>query len=597
MFLAACGGGSSVNVSISSAPPSNVSFNQMVSIAATVTNDSSNSGVDWSCTPAASCGTFTPAHTASGAATVFQAVESAGSVTITAASTKTPTKTDSSTVTVAAPSVSALNGTYTFSAEGLNGNYDSSNVVGSIVLDGAGNVTSGEQDRADYDAGINAGAGAGAPDVITGGTITMGSDGRGTLTLNATDWGSETFSISWVNNNHLLISEFDSNATSRGSMDLQTAPSTVPNGGYAFALGEPPFTYFSFGGVITSDGTNITGGEADDNYDGGSPDIDFNPAVSSAIAAPDSAGRGTILLYDASYDSDLEFVYYVVGPEAFRLVEVDGTDYLAGSMFGQGTAAGTYSPASLKGPFAFTERGWTNPAWVAAAGQFTADGVSAFTSGQMDVNDNSDPPYLAADISGSSYGVNSDGYGSIALSPTNGSYLANFGIYLVDPAINIADPNSLLGGSGALITEVDDATTTAGNGAGPGVGFAVPQATTATAAFSGNYAFNQDGYGSFSSVGDNYDLVGQVNSDGSSNLTGTVDFNDLYSTGQNSGVSVTGTFAADGSHPGRYTAQFTVSAGGSVTTDNLTLYQASGNLLLHVDMTDTNTLAIGAFEK
>jgi hypothetical protein len=588
MFLAACGGGSSVHVSLSTPPPATVTTNQTPLIAASVTNDSSNSGVDWSCTPAASCGTFTPAHTASGATTVYQAADSAGSVTITAASTKDPNKTASSTVTVAAPSVSALKGTYTFVAEGLNTNYDPSNVVGSIVLDGNGNITGGEQDRSDSDAGV-----FGADTIANGGTITMGSDGRGTITLTANSWGSETFSISWVNNNHLLITEFDGNATSAGSMDLQTAVTSFPDGSYAFSLGESPDTYFSFGGVITTQGTNVTGGDADDNYDGNSPDFDFDPGLAAAITQPDAAGRGVILLYDYYYDANLEFAYYVVGPEAFRLVEIDEIDYLAGSMFGQGTAAGTYSAASLNGSFVFSQNGWTNPAWFAVAGQFTADGTGTFTAGQMDVNDGSDAPYLAADISGSGYGFATDGYGSIALSPTNGSYLANFGIYLVDPAINIADPNSPLGGGGALLTDLDDTTTSAGDGSGPGIGFAAPQSTTATAAFSGNYAFSQDGYGDVVS-GDNYDLIGQVNSDGSSNLTGTVDLNDL-GTAQYSGLPLTATFAADGSHPGRYTAP--VSVNGSTTADDLTLYQASGNLVLHVDVTNANNIAIGAFEK
>ncbi len=585
MLLAACGG-PSVGVSLTTAPPSNATVNQTALVAATVAHDSSNAGVDWSCTPTPTCGTFTPAHTASGATTVYQAPDAAGSVTIVATSTKSDRKTASSTVTVGAPSMSALKGTYAFFAGGVNTYYDESAVAGSVALDGNGNVTSGEQDRSDPDLGID------MADTITGGSYTMGSDGRGTLTVTATAWGTETFSIAWVNNNHLLVTEFDSNATSAGSLDLQTAPSSLPNGGYAFALGEPPYTYFSFGGVITSDGTNITAGEADDNYVYESPDLDFNPAVSNAITPPDASGRGTILLYDASYDADLEFAYYVVGPEAFRLVEIDGNDYLVGSMFGQGTTAGKYAASSLKGSFVFDELGWTNPAWLAVAGQFTTDGTSAFTSGQMDVNDGNDAPYLAANISGSSYGVNSDGYGSIALSPTNGTYLANVGVYLVDPGINIADPNSPLGGGGALITDLDDTTSTAGNGSGPAAGFAAPQTTGAS--FSGNYAFNQDGYGDLAD-GDNYDLIGVVNSNGTSTLTGTADFNDPFNTGQNSGVSVTGTFAADGSHPGRNTAQVTINGGAN--PDSITIYQGSGNLLVHVDTTDPNTIAIGAIEK
>jgi hypothetical protein len=584
-----------ISVAISTAPPSGLYVNQTASVAAAVTNDSANAGVDWSCAPAGSCGSFSPWHTASGASTTYTAPSSAASVTITAASTKDSTKTAAATVTVTPISISSLKGAYTFYAAGFNSHNDPSQVAGSIVLDGSGNVTSGEQDRADDDSGVA------SSDAIISGTMTDRSDGRGTLTLTASSWGTEIFSVTFVNSEHLLITEMDSNATSAGSMDLQTAPNSVPKGGNAFAVLDYWYP-LTFGGVITSDGTNITAEEADDNWgDTGQGSCMFTtdancgfspaaPGVPNAITAPDAAGRGTILLYDQGYNynagGDLEFAYYVVGPEAFRLVEIDGNAHLVGSMFGQGT--GSFSAASLKGGFAFEQIGWTNDVWFGVAGQFTADGVSAFSGGQMDVNDGTDPPYFAADISGSTYGVNSDGYGSIALSARNGSYLANFGVYLVDPAINITDPNSPTGGGGALLTELDYS---GSQGAGPGAGFAVPQQLSG-ATFSGNYAFNLDGWDPYP-----FDLIGQLTSDGTANLTGTVDSNHMGGS-QATGLPLTGTFAADGAHPGRFTAQFTLN--GSATPNNITAYQASIGLMLHVDMdlsTSNSTVATGVLER
>jgi nuclear pore complex protein Nup62 len=87
-------------IAITQAPPSTLAANGTAAISATVTNDSTNSGVDWSCAPAASCGTFNPAHTASGATTTFTAPSAATTVTITAASTHTHTATAVATVTV-----------------------------------------------------------------------------------------------------------------------------------------------------------------------------------------------------------------------------------------------------------------------------------------------------------------------------------------------------------------------------------------------------------------------------------------------------------------------------------------------------------------
>src|SRR5579862_8309304 len=73
---------SSVSTTLTTKPPSSIALNQTASIVATVDNDSANKGVDWSCTPTGSCGTFNPAHTASGAATTYTAPGAGGSVTI-----------------------------------------------------------------------------------------------------------------------------------------------------------------------------------------------------------------------------------------------------------------------------------------------------------------------------------------------------------------------------------------------------------------------------------------------------------------------------------------------------------------------------------
>jgi hypothetical protein len=572
-----------ISVTISTVP-SSVYVNQTNAFGAAVANDSSNAGVDWSCTPAGSCGSFSPAHTASGAMTNYAAPASAASVTITATSAADLTKTASATFTVAPLSVSSLSGAYTFYAMGYNKDYDPSQVAGNIVLDGNGNVTGGEQDRADDDVGVD------PDDPITGGTVRDEGNGRASITVTAASkWGTETFSVVFVNSKHLLITEFDANVNSQGSMDLQSASASVPMGGNAFALNDYE-DEFSFGGVIMSDGTNIIAGEADDNS--GSPDLDFNPSVANAITAPDASGRGTILLYDQAVAGNLQFAYYVVRPEAFRLVEIDGNFALVGSMFGQGTAADNFSAASLKGSFAFEQVGWTSPAYFAVAGQFTTDGISAFSSGEMDVNELADAPDLATEISGSTYGVSSDGYGSIALSPSS-TYLANFGVYLVDPAINIADPNSSTGGGGALLTELD----ASDNGAGPGAGFAVPQQLSG-ATFYGNYAFNL-GNGISMNIANNnwFDLIGQLVFDGTSNASGTADLSSASGAMLDADVSVTGTFTADQTNPGRFTFPLTVN--GSANPNAVTIYQASSGLLLQVDMDPASSdggFAIGVLE-
>jgi hypothetical protein len=112
-----CGGGSGgggttppgISVAFSTAPPASLQVVASAQVAATVTNDSStNGGVDWSCTPASTCGTFNPTHTASAAATTYtapSAVPAGNSVTITATSTASSTASVSGKTTITVPGI------------------------------------------------------------------------------------------------------------------------------------------------------------------------------------------------------------------------------------------------------------------------------------------------------------------------------------------------------------------------------------------------------------------------------------------------------------------------------------------------------------
>src|SRR5438552_16286945 len=73
VVLAGCGGGSqqivppSVVVTITTAPPASLPVGGTASVAATVTNDTANAGVTWSCTPSSACGSSIQVPTAGGA--------------------------------------------------------------------------------------------------------------------------------------------------------------------------------------------------------------------------------------------------------------------------------------------------------------------------------------------------------------------------------------------------------------------------------------------------------------------------------------------------------------------------------------------------
>jgi hypothetical protein len=577
-------------ITITTAPPASMEVNQSATIAATATGDLTTAGVDWSCTPVGTCGTFNPAHTASGGTTVYTAPRTAGAVMIIAASTETPATTATASVTITSvATVTNLTGTFTFFANGTDTNQDPTGVAGSIVINGAtGMITGGEQDYFDDFSGDIF-----PSDPITGGTITVGSDGRGTLTVTPTAAPAETFSITVVNNKHILISEFDSQATSDGSLDLQTAPTSVPTGGNAYALMDASDAN-AFGGVLTSSGTIATATESDDDLVGVA-DFDFL-TMTIAFTPPDPNGRGTVTFVDPNFNGAAPFTlaYYVVGPEAFRLIEFDGVGFATGSMYGQGT--GTFSGASLGSKFVFgqagIEDGGTGIGIYSAAGQFAGNGTSAFTSGVTDVNLGDGAPVLAGSLTaagGTSYFVNADGYSGVVLSgaPLDTDGLVNFGFYLVDPAINVADPNSTSGGGGAVMLDLDADDI--------GVGIVAPQATTPT--FSGNFAYTEDGFiASGSSTW--FSLVGELTSDGSSKVAGLADYNQLQ-IGLSPAVTLAGTYAADGANAGRSTMQLTIN--GAATPNNLTLYQASSALVLQIDVDSPSpavgTIGFGVFEQ
>jgi hypothetical protein len=87
-------------------PPAALEISGTTGIAAVVTNDPKNAGVNFSCVPSKECGTFSPNPVASNVPTTYQApptVPAGGSVTVTAASVTDPTKFVSATITIDGP--------------------------------------------------------------------------------------------------------------------------------------------------------------------------------------------------------------------------------------------------------------------------------------------------------------------------------------------------------------------------------------------------------------------------------------------------------------------------------------------------------------
>ncbi len=495
---------------------------------------------------------------------------------------------------------------YVSGDEALSGSFYA--VAGSVAIDSTGNVLGGEQDYNDGFGGIASREPAG--DSITGGSLTFPSAspaGQGTLTLNTNNpnlgvAGVETFAVQFVNASHALIMQFDGTATSSGSMDLQTLPSTL-SGGYAFAVSgyDSSDTPMAFGGVFSVSGTTLSNGVIDIN-DAENFGVTVATTLNGTISAPDAFGRGTIKGVKVA-GSSLSLNYYIVNSKVIRIIDVNAfINAAAGSAFSQGT--GTFSNASI-GPSVFTVAGNLFDLY-GAIGQFTTSNTTSSPADFAGVGEDSEPNNAvlsakAAKISGT-YSIGANGYGSLNFK-LNGSNqglgdVTALGIYMTDPALNLSDPNNPSGGGGALLVDLDDGSLT-GIPLHGGIGFIVPQTDTATSSFTGNYVSGWQDL-NFNFCGCEFDMIAQGNvTAGVLSLTGLVSdpFDTIGTTDITSaGDTFTGAPLADTKNPGRYSlvtnkdSLATFIDGATGPPFEVTIYQASGGQLfwLGYDLADVS---------
>ena len=474
---------------------------------------------------------------------------------------------------------------YLSGMEAINSGPNFYALAGSVAIDTNGNVLAGEQDYNDA-FGLTSPQPSG--DTITGGTLTVDpTTGQGTLILitDNTDLGvngTETLGVQFANTNHALIVQFDGSATSSGSMDLQTLTSPL-SGGYAFTLSGVDTAYLPVvaGGVFSISGTAMQNGLLDVDDDG---TVTLGTAFSGTISAPDSFGRGTI----TGTGIAIAINYYIVGPEAIRIIDVDVDDSFVGSAFGQGT--GTFDNTSL-GSSVFGVQSNSFGVPYAAAGQFaTVPGSGTFQG----VADDDEFGFVFSDspISGT-YAIASNGYGNLTITPGDLQDVSALGIYMTDPNLNLNDPNNTTSGlGGALVADLDTSLN--------GTGVLTPQTDTSTASFAGNYAFGAQDYNAISGE---FDFVGQGSVTGGV-LSGTGLVSDPLSffsaNPTDSGVTFSGTADPDGVNAGRYTMlanplAITV-AGGSPVDFSVVIYQASGAQLFWMDE-DGDSLFLGPLEQ
>ncbi len=480
-FLTACGGSSSSSssqsapgISIALKPPpsstsvpvgstTGIKFNPVVS------GDSNEYGVDWAVTCSLStvtvgaCGTLSipTFHSASGTPVNYipPAFLYTGnlSVNVTVFATADPTKNVTTSVTVTSYTA-VLNGTYVLQVRGSDSNPYPYESTGVFVLDGKGNITSGQQT-------LNTVGGFSATYTVQGSstpsTYFVGADGRGLMTLNLQPTGNEapieeTYNFMVVSSADALVAEVDNSAS--GTLELQdpAAATTIPTGAYAFVTngsdpgspngpggGIPVPT--ALGGVFNIDNNPSTGtisgagSLADQDYYNSTGSerklLSCVPptGVTGTGSRPSSLGIVTISLTGATcfgerLPGSIQFTGYIVDATHIRLIEsddIDGTKgfLTAGIAVSQGSAAGTFTAASLTGPYVYSVLGYdinaAVPSSFTSAGVITTDGISKITG----INDTFYPgdstAFTANHIKGT-YSVDTNQIGRAVLAPKFG---------------------------------------------------------------------------------------------------------------------------------------------------------------------------------
>jgi hypothetical protein len=588
--ISGCGGGTvsgpsprPLSVALSTMPPAVLGTGGTASVAATVQNDTANGGVNWSCTPAAACGTFSPTATASGAGTGYTAPATApagGKVTITATAVSDSSKSASAQVTISGTASNAtLKGQYAFVVTAPTGNAVSrgtTTFLGSVSVDGNGNILTGIEDivstmyRDQADPIL-------ATSVDPRSTYSVDPSGHGTMTIQTQNGETLGFSFVLTSASHAVIIEVGGEPGS-GTLDLQSGGFAVAqiSGAYAFTMegvdtAIPPTAKLSFGGVFFSDGLGkITSGTLDVNDTGTVTSQGFTGSI---YAGPDSNGRGRLSAVPAP-GTTRSFTFYMISGKALRLFEDDGVDLMGGSAYAQGAAV-----TSLSGGFVFEHSGWSSTGRTVAVGQLTANGASTITGGVSDSNAGGAPPTtpnLAKPVSGT-FAVAMSLQGTLNLKDAAGS--STFNIYMVDPTLNILDPSISSSGGGALLLHTDANII--------GTGILIPQVLSAPPTIVANQALNLRN-SIAASTPNELDLVGVVTSDGSGKfINGAADYDQSNTTSPAtiSGAPFTGTFAADSANPGRFTGSFSIPTPmtgypfipPSVTTLNVSFYQANGS--------------------
>jgi hypothetical protein len=476
-------------------------------------------------------------------------------------------------------SKSNLNGNYVFSVLGSDANGAPYAVVGVVSANGNGGITSGTIDINDSEFTPGFGLSVGS------GTYSVGVDGRGKMNITTTtanpfaNFGSGAMEFDFVLSTsfHGLITEFDGNGTSSGTLDQQAAGLTQASlaGSYAFSLSgiyELTETQIvplgTVGGFTLDSNGNITAGAEDFNNNGAPQEV--NGALSGQVIIGPSSSPTAALV--TTQFGTLTFDVFAIDSTHLKLIEFDSAPMLSGDAFSQ-------TSSSISGTLAYTLEGTFSDNVFAAGGILTTDGVSAITSGSEDYNNGGAPSLPSAPLEFTGSYTSS---GSLIA----GRYQMTLNSPFFAGSLYAAYPSS----GGLLLLEID------GLG-GLMSGAAYTQSTTAFGATAQGYGlnFSGDNLTNEVEVDDIAEFTAGTASSGAGTLTnGIIDENYNGAAPPNYGAALTdGTYSALDS-----TGRYELSADAAATLNGgfgITFYTVDGNTFPFIESDTNGQVSTGVF--
>lgn len=475
---------------------------------------------------------------------------------------------------------SNLNGTYVFSVSGLDTNGAPYALVGDFAANGSGGISGGAYDMNDAEFPAQSPA---IPPVanqaITGGSYSVQVDGRTRVTLNtSTPFGSNSgilLDVVLQNSSHGLVTQFDTDASGSGTVDLQTSGAT-PTGTYAFSLSGATASGEAFAtvGNFTVGSAGVTG-LIDINEGGILPFID--EALTGSLAVGPSATPATSL---NSGGLSGTFDVFAIDATHLKLIEMDATNILIGDAFAQTSTA---MPTGMQ---AFALAGCT----PCNSTTFTPSAMGGFivTDGSGNITNASSEDYNVGGTSNSVSGPFSGAYAPTS-SATGRYQLSGFSSF-VGGSTYAAYPSS----GGLLLLEIDSA--------GLSIGAAYPQTSGASFAASQGFGLNLTGtnaaaVSSGGSLLEVDDIAEFSSTTGGTLSNGVIDENYAPGGSPNYGLGLSSGVYSGPDASGRYT--LSAAAGNNNTSTlnggfNLIFYTADGVTFPFIDI-DQGQIASGVF--